>query len=91
MRLNHNLARLGSQSAGKGRSGGGESTNLNARLAKNGRLLKNIRKRRRIGHTSCRQRMPDALHTRCRAATGGCTTRGRAAGGRAAGGRAAGG
>ena len=73
MRLNHNLARLGSQSAGKGRSGGGESTNLNARLAKNGRLLKNIRKRWRIGHTSCRQRMPDAPCTRCRAATGGRT------------------
>ena len=73
MRLNHNLARLGSQGTGKGRSGGGESTNLNARLAKNGRLLKNIRKRRRIGYTSCRQRMPDAPCTRCRAATGGRT------------------
>lgn len=55
--------------------------NLNARLVKNGRLLKNIRKRRRIGYTSSRQRMPDALHTRCRAATGSYTIRGRAAGG----------
>ena len=80
MRLNHNLARLGSQGTGKGRSGGGESTNLNARLAKNGRLLKNIRKRRRIGYTSCRQRMPGAPCARYRAATGECTTRGRAAG-----------
>lgn len=55
--------------------------NLNARLVKNGRLLKNIRKRRRIGHTSCHQRMPDALHTRCREATGSYTIRGCAAGG----------
>lgn len=54
MRLNHNLAHLRSQDTRKGRSGGGESTNLNARLVKNGRLLKNIRKRWRIGHTSCR-------------------------------------
>lgn len=81
MRLNHNLARLGSQGTGKGRSGGGESTNLNARLAKNGRLLKNIRKRRRIGYTSGHQRMPGAPCARYRAATGECTTRGRAAGG----------
>lgn len=70
MRLNHNLARLGSQGTGKGRSGGGERTNLDARLVKNGRLLKNIRKRRRIGYTSGRQRMPDALHTRSRVVTG---------------------
>ena len=76
MRLNHNLARLGSQGAGKGRSGGGESTNLNARLVKNGRLLKNIRKRRRIGYTSCRQRMPDAPSTRYRVATRGDTAGG---------------
>lgn len=44
--------------------------NLNARLVKNGRLLKNIRKRRRIGYTSSRQRMPGAPCTRSRVVTG---------------------
>ena len=72
MRLNHNLARLGSQGTGKGRSGGGERTNLDARLVKNGRLLKNIRKRRRIGHTSSRQGMPGALNTHAGAVVRGC-------------------
>jgi len=81
MRLNHNLAHLRSQDTRKGRSGGGESTNLNARLVKNGRLLKNIRKRWRIGHTSCRQRMPDAPSTRYRVAVKGRTVRGDTIGG----------
>ena len=75
MRLNHNLAHLRSQDTRKGRSGGGESTNLNARF------VKNIRKRWRIGHTSCRQRMPDAPSTRYRVAVKGRTVRGDTIGG----------
>ena len=72
LRLNHDLARLGCQSPRKNRSRGGESTNLNARLMRNGRLLKNIRERRGIGHTSSRQRIPGALNTHAGAAVRGC-------------------
>ena len=75
MRLNYNLAHLRAQSARKRRNSGGESTNMNARF------VKNIRKRRRIGHTSSRQRMPDAPSTRYRVAVKGRTVRGDTAGG----------
>lgn len=47
----------------------------------NVRFVKSIRERRRIGHTSCRQRMPDAPRTRCRVATGGRTVGGDTIGG----------